>query len=51
MGANAVPARPTVMAPATATSATQSRPRSSTSRATPAESIGGSVFGMATTAV
>ena len=42
---------PTVMAPATATSAGQPAPRASTSAATPAESIGGSVLGMATTAV
>ena len=50
-GASAWPARPTVMAPATATSAGQPAPRASTSAATPAESIGGSVLGMATTAV
>ena len=50
-GASAVPARPTVMAPATATSAGQPAPRARTSAATPAESIGGSVLGMATTAV
>ena len=51
MGAKAVPARPSVMVPATATSAGQSAPKASTSLATPAESIGGSVLGMATTAV
>ena len=51
IGARAWPARPTVMAPATATSASAPRPRSSTSRATPAESMAGSVLGMATTAV
>ena len=42
---------PRVMAPATATSAAQPAPSASTSLATPAESIAGSVFGMATTAV
>ena len=39
------------MAPATATSAVQPAPRARTSAATPAESIAGSVLGMATMAV
>ena len=51
MGASRSPARPTVMAPETTTWAQAPRPRSRTWRATAAESIGGSVLGMATTAV
>ncbi len=51
IGARAFPARPTVMAPATATSATADRPRASTSWAVAAQSIAGSVLGMARTAV
>ena len=50
-GARAWPARPTVMAPATATSEVQPAPRASTSAATPAVSMAGSVLGMATMAV
>ena len=46
-----MPARPTVMAPATATSAAHPAPSARTSPATPAESIAGSVLGMATMAV
>ena len=51
MGARRSPARPTVMAPATATWHMAPAPSARTSRATAALSIGGSVLGMATTAV
>ncbi len=51
IGASWRPWRPTVMAPATRTSQQTSAPRSSTSRTTAAQSIAGSVLGMATTAV
>ena len=51
MGAKHVPARPTVMAPATATRHRAVSPRARTSRATAALSMGGFVLGMASTAV
>ncbi len=51
MGARHSPARPTVMAPATATRHSADRPRPSTSRATAALSIGGFVLGIPTIAV
>ncbi len=51
MGARSLPSRPTVMAPATATSQAAFAPSWRTSRTTPAESMGGVVLGMATTAV
>ena len=51
IGASCWPGRPTVMAPATRTSQQAEAPRSSTSRTTAAESMAGSVLGMATTAV
>ena len=51
MGASWRPCRPTVMAPATRTSQHASAPRSSTWRTTAAQSMAGSVLGMATTAV
>ena len=52
IGASRSPPRPTVMAPAACTSHSAAfAPRSSTSRTTAAQSMAGSVFGMATTAV
>ena len=51
IGASRSPSRPTVMAPAGRTSQDAPAARLSTSLATPAESMGGSVLGMATTAV
>ena len=51
MGARRSPARPMVMAPATATWHVAPAPRARTSSATAALSTGGSVLGMATTAV
>ncbi len=51
MGARCSPARPMVMAPATATWHIAPVPSESTSSATAALSTGGSVLGMATTAV
>ena len=51
MGASCAPARSTVMAPEACTSHTDARPSSSTSRTTDAESMGGVVLGMASTAV
>ena len=51
IGASSSPLRPRVMAPATRTSQIEPAPSSSTSRTTPALSMGGSVLGMATTAV
>ena len=51
IGARRSPARPTVMAPATATSAVAVAASSKTLRTASAESSAGSVLGMATTAV
>ena len=51
IGARRSPARPMVMAPATATRHMAPSPSDSTSSATAALSTGGSVLGMATTAV
>ena len=51
MGASFSPSRPTVMAPATRTSHSASRPRSNTSWTMAAASMAGMVLGIATTAV
>ncbi len=51
IAASSTPRRPLVMAPATRTSHTDVRPSSSTSRTADAQSMAGSVLGMATTAV
>ena len=50
-GASSVPCRPTVIAPATATSIAAARPRSSTWATTAAESVAGMVLGIANSAV